>query len=288
MSEVDRRKLRFNGRVAHDSLRGSVTAERFSTGELHRVVTTRATIFRDASRAARERELVLGEGFTVLDRQSDMVFGYAERDGYVGWMQAASLRDRGSAPTHRVHLRHSYAKATADLKTPDDAIWLSMGARVAVTETRGEWCRIEIGGEGDSAQPFWMPAAHLTPVDRVASDPVAVAEQLLGTPYLWGGNSGFGIDCSGLVQMACLACGIACPGDSDQQQDELGRALPDDAAVARGDLLFWTGHVAWVADARTLLHANAHHMAVAFEPMQDAIDRIEAQGEGTVVARRRL
>ena len=119
-------------------------------------------------------------------------------------------------------------------------------------------------------------------------DPVAIAESLLGTPYLWGGNSCWGIDCSGLVSAAFSGRGVPVPGDSDQQLAELGQALPADAPVQRGDLFFWKGHVGLIEDADTLLHANAHHMAVAHEPIAEAIARIEAQGDGPVTARKRL
>ncbi|MGB1209466.1 MAG: C40 family peptidase, partial [Paracoccaceae bacterium] len=129
-----------------------------------------------------------------------------------------------------------------------------------------------------------IPTQHLAPLPHAFPDPAAVAELFLGTPYLWGGNSRWGIDCSGLVQAAFLACGIPCPGDSDQQQAALGPRLPPQTPKQRGDLLFWRGHVAWVVDAQTLLHANAHHMAVAHEPIETAILRIAAQGDGPMTA----
>jgi cell wall-associated NlpC family hydrolase len=132
-----------------------------------------------------------------------------------------------------------------------------------------------------------VPKPHLRPISHPFRDPVTVAQLFFGTPYLWGGNSAFGIDCSGLVQAALLACGIACPGDSDLQA-ALGNTVPDDAPMLRGDLIFWKGHVAMVVDDQTLIHANAHHMAVAYEPIDAAIARIKAQGGGTVTGRRRL
>jgi len=285
---TDRRRLRFNGRVAHDSLRGQVEAERFTPGEAWRVTATRATIFAGPEPGARQRELLLGEGFTVLDRQDRMLFGFAERDGYVGWMDGIALQADTRAPTHRVRVRHSYAKALPNLKTRDETDWLPFGARVTVTgEQQGAWRQIVIGC-GEAQYRPWVPAAHLAPLDQLETDPLAVAALFLGTPYLWGGNSSFGIDCSGLVQAALLACGIPCPGDSDQQAADLGQRLPEGTPPQRGDLLFWKGHVALVADAGTMIHANAHDMAVAYEGIDKAIARIAAQGDGPVTAHRRV
>ena len=283
----DRRRLRFNGRVAHDSLRGLIEAARFTPGDPCAIAAPRATIFASAEGGARDRELVLGEGFTVLDWRGPMAFGFAARDGYVGWVEAAALWPDAPAPTHRVRARHSYAKETPELTTRDEALWLSHGARVTVTGQHGTWSRIVTHSE-DGTRALWLPTAHLTPVDRPDTDPVAVAALFLGTPYLWGGNSSFGIDCSGLVQAALLACGLPCPGDSDQQAEDLGRALPANTPPQRGDLLFWKGHVAMAADAAMLIHANAYHMAVAYEPIADAVARIAAQGDGLVTAHRRL
>lgn len=280
---TDRRRLRFNGRIAHDSLRGAVAAESFTAGSDWRVTAPRATLFPSEAAAARDRELILGEVFTVLERRGPLVFGFAARDGHVGWMEVAALSATAPVPSHRITTRHSYAKASPSLKTMDDSVLLPHGARVAVLAEDGPWRQIALG-----ADRLWMPAAHLTPVDRPDTDPIEVAELYLGTPYLWGGNSAFGIDCSGLVQAALLACGLPCPGDSDQQERELGAALPAETPARRGDLFFWTGHVAMALDTTTLIHANAHHMAVAHEPIADAMSRILDQGGGPITAHKRL
>jgi cell wall-associated NlpC family hydrolase len=135
---------------------------------------------------------------------------------------------------------------------------------------------------------FAFPRQHVGPIDRHADDFVAVAEQFAGTPYLWGGKSSFGIDCSGLVQVSLNAAGIGCPRDSDMQQDGLGRAL--DAAeskkLRRGDLMFWNGHVAIARDAGTIVHANAHHMATVIENTSEAIARIKVAGSEITAIKR--
>lgn len=261
----DRRLLRSNGAVAHVSLRGQVAAERFAEGEPCSVTAVVADLLDAPEGGGRDRQLLRGEVFTVLDRRGGMAFGFAARDGYVGWLSAADLGPM-AAPTHRVSAPRSYGKSTPGLKPMGSVTPLPFGARLVVAEIAEGWARAEGG--------LHVPEGHLAPVGRVETDPVAVAERLIGTPYLWGGNSSFGIDCSGLVQAGLLACGVGCPGDSDMQEAALGRAIAPDAPLQRGDLLFWPGHVGWVSGAQTLLHANAFHMAVVAEPLEDALARI--------------
>jgi hypothetical protein len=284
---MDRRLIPANGRVAAAHLKGVVEAERYVEAEARRVVRAVTDLCLSPS-GARERQLLRGETFMVLELTDAWAFGFADKDGYVGWVETAALVGHPKArPTHRVSALRSYGKSTPGLKEMGRITPLPHGAQLAVMSEHDGWSKIS-WGRGTVPADLFVPTSHLAPLTRFHADPVAVAELFLGTPYLWGGNSDQGLDCSGLVQAGCLACGIACPGDSDLQQVELGTELPPGAPLQRGDLLFWKGHVAWVSDPDMLIHANAFHMAVAFEPVAEAIARIEAHGDGPVTAHKRL
>ena len=224
----------------------------------------------------RDRQLLRGDTVDLLEVRDGMAFVQAYKDGYVGYVARADLMDPVTN-THRVITPATHLYEKPDLKSRDLAS-LSFGSQIIVND----W----VDGFAATTGGF-VPAQHLRETGDRFLDPIPLAELFLGTPYLWGGNSRAGIDCSGLVQAACLACGIPCPGDSDQQQAQLGTALPADTMPERGDLLFWKGHVAWVVSPDTILHANAHTMSTNYENLTDAIARI-AQTDGPVTAHKRL
>ncbi|WP_300588322.1 NlpC/P60 family protein [Marivita sp.] len=231
-------------------------------------------------KGARDRQMLYGQGFTLHAMSNEgWAFGETRADRYSGWIELSHLENPAdAAPTHRITAATSYAKSTEGLKTPGQVTPLSMGSELVVAEDTDGWSRVAWSNKEEACEWF-VPSLHLAPINSTDPDPVTIAERLLGTPYLWGGNSAFGIDCSGLVQIACHACGIACPGDSDQQMAQLGETLDPCTPPQRGDLMFWKGHVGWVSDPGTLLHANAYSMSVTYEPLQCAIDRIAAQGD---------
>lgn len=274
---LDPRIHPFRPDLAARRLEGRVEAARFVEGAPARVIEGVAPVRRQPRPdAALDTEALFGEAVTVYDEDAE---GWAwvqlARDGYVGFMPShALLKGEAPAPTHRVAALRSFVFPGPSIKEPPLA-WVSLGSEVRVLreiEERGRvFAVLDNGGT--------IVARHLAPVGTVEPDFVAVAERFLGAPYLWGGKSSLGLDCSGLVQTALRAAGIEAPRDSDMQEASLGASAGlDPAGWRRGDLLFWPGHVAIVRDGETMLHANAFAMANAIEDLASGLARIAASG----------
>jgi cell wall-associated NlpC family hydrolase len=224
----------------------------------------------------RDRQLLLGEAVTILGAQHDHSYVRAEKDGYLGFVDTRSLTAPATA-THQVTAAATHAYDAASIKSADRAA-LSFGARITATADSADFVETALGH---------IPKAALTPCPVPALDPVTTARRFIDTPYLWGGNTRAGLDCSGLVQAALLAAHIVCPGDSDLQERHVG-TMVHDGIWQRGDLLFWKGHVALITSASEMIHANAHYMAVTEEPITAAIARIKTSGGGPVTSYKRL
>jgi cell wall-associated NlpC family hydrolase len=276
----DPRRHAYRLDLAAETLRGLIEAERYVRGEPRQVGAPALPLRREPRfDATLDTEALLGETVTLYEESEGWAWVQLSRDGYVGYVPSEGLTRALIAPTHRVSALRTYIYPQPDGKAPPLAL-LSLNALVSVAGEQGRFLALEGGG--------YVFARHALPIGEAAPDYVAVAEAFLGTPYLWGGRTSVGLDCSGLVQLAAEAAGLTAPRDADMQAAELGRPIEwqDGATLRRGDLVFWEGHVGIMTSAHELLHANAHHMAVAVEPLAEAMARIKVAGYEVMCVRR--
>ena len=281
MSEdFDRRLTPARPEVAAAYLKGRVSADRYVEGVAMEVRDCVVDLRREPRPdAAVDTQAIYGERVTVYDEEEGWAWAQLARDNYVGWIAANTLWRELSAPTHRVRVPRTFIYPGPNIKLPPLNA-LPLGAEVAIAEERG--------GFGVTPELGFIYRKHLAPREAKASDFVAVAETLLGAPYLWGGKSWMGVDCSGLVQVSLLMAGVKAPRDTDMQEAALGARLDLGVPLLRGDIVFWKGHVGVMRDPVTLLHANATHMQVSSEPLDVVRARNEAAGAGSVTSVKRL
>jgi len=263
-------------------LEGKVAARRYAEGRVMEIIAPQAPL-RGEPRpdAPLVTEALLGERVAVYDENAEgWSWGQLADDNYVGWLPSGALAPSGPVPTHRVAAIRTFVFPGPDIKLPPVEA-LPFGAKLNIARFADRMAVTRAGA--------FVPAVHLKPAGDYEADFVAVAERFLGVPYLWGGKTALGVDCSGLVQIALTACGVSCPRDSDMQEEALGAPVParaDFSELQRGDLVFWKGHVAIVRERGSLLHANAFHMAVAIEPIADAVVRIRGTSSAITSVRR--
>ena len=282
MSVFDRRVTPARGDIAAKHLEGQVKAARFVEGRAMEVIAPQAPLRREPRPdALLDNEALKGERVTIYDVNAEgWAWGQLASDHYVGWLPSAALARPGPAPTHRVTALRTLVFPGPSIKLPPvEALPFGAALNIARTEDR-----LAITPSG-----AYVPAAHLAPIGDYERDFVAVAERFVGTPYLWGGKTALGLDCSGLLQVALSACGMQCPRDSDTQELMLGAPLDYGASsfeLQRGDLVFWSGHVAIARDRDSLVHANGFHMSVVIESAAEAVERIRGLGSQITSMRR--
>ncbi len=278
---LDRRRQAFRSDLAAENLRGRVEAERFVSGNWGQVVVPSIQIRNKPDTAAAvDTEALFGEVLVVYDVADGWAWVQLLRDGYVGYAQADAISNEVEWPTHRVKALGTFVFPEPNIKKPPVA-HLSLNSQLRVSNQEDQFYRLTSGG--------YVAVRHVAAEDSFARDFVDVAERFMGTPYLWGGRTRLGIDCSGLVQVALEAAGFSAPRDSDMQRAEIGNDLliPEDfEGLQRGDLMFWPGHVGIMVDGIMLLHANAHHMAVTVETLPEAVERIARAGSRLTAVKR--
>jgi cell wall-associated NlpC family hydrolase len=277
----DPRRHAYRASLAAESLRGRVDAPRYVEGVRRQVEASSLPLRREPRfDAMLDSEALFGETLTLFDESEGWAWVQLARDGYVGYLPSEGLTSAVTTPTHRVAALRTYVYASPDIKTPPLSL-LSLNALLSGAEVEGRFLALQSGG--------FVIAEHVRKLDEPARDFVDVALRFRGTPYLWGGRTSLGVDCSGLVQLASEAAGLSCPRDADMQAQEVGRPLDwqDADALARGDLVFWDGHVGIMTGAQDLVHASAYQMMVVEEPLAEARARIASSRGGEITGVRR-
>lgn len=270
MDKLDPRLNAYSSDLADERLRGKVEALRYVSGVKRRVSSAKAALYKIADiTSERQSECLFGEDVMVFNETGTWCWVQSCQDGYVGYIERSKIDMPKNTPTHIMVAPRSFEYEKADLKSPMVST-LSLGSKVNIVdkiETRGTlYAKLD--------NDRFIISNHIVPIGTIMDDYVSVAESLQRTPYLWGGKSGFGIDCSGLVQLSMMMAGKTVLRDTDMQAETIGEVIDPIDGLQRGDLVFWKGHVAIMVDSKTIIHANGASMDVKIEPLETAIERI--------------
>jgi cell wall-associated NlpC family hydrolase len=282
MTTLDRRFHPFRDDLSAEYLRGQVETERFVPGRRCQVSSDHVPLRRTPDPAAvLDTELLFGETVQLYDERNGWAWIQSEVDGYVGYAESQLLTATPLEPSHSVAVLATHLYPKPDLKAAPIG-WLPMTARVNVGKGAGVYSNLTSGG--------WIYAAHLAPIGVHATDHCEVAQKFLDCPYLWGGKTSTGIDCSGLLQVSLARCDKEIPRDSDMQT-RAGTPVKyegDDRVLRRGDLVFWPGHAGIWIDSQSFIHANAANMLVTIEPLDRVAARIEAASGDSILCVQRI
>ena len=273
---MDPRLTPANQNVACSSLRGQIEHTNFVEGQNYQVNVPFVDLL-GAPDGERHRQLIYGSKVKYFGETDGWAFIQNAYDNYVGYVPRETI-NLDTNKTHIVSAPLSHVFSEPNIKAKNIAT-LPLAAKVSGKTVENGFLEIELG---------WIPVRHIKLKTEFATNPVEVSKLFLNSPYLWGGNTCLGIDCSGLIQISMLLCGLNCPGDSDQQLNSIGQSIDIGSPQKTGDILFWKGHVAWVLNEAHILHANAYHMITVIEKTSDVIERIKSQEGNNIVAHKRL
>ena len=273
---MDPRLTPANEIVACSTLKGKINHSNFVEAKNYQVNVPFVDLLGSPD-GKRNRQLIYGSKVKYFSAAKGWAFIQNTYDNYVGYVPESTIASE-TQKTHIVTAPLAHVFMEPNIKSKNIEI-LPLAARVSGEVIENGFLETELG---------WMSVSQLKRKTELSKDPVEVSKLLQNAPYLWGGNTTLGIDCSGLIQISLLLCGIDCPGDSDQQMNTLGQNIDIGSPRKKGDIIFWKGHVAWALNERQILHANAYHMATVIEEANEAIERIKKQDNNSVIAHKRL